>query len=241
MFISVRHLHEVMGVNERIGRFFVDRKIPDNNIFWKERLLYVGRGNGYINIPVYYDILYRIGLPIESLLEEEHVQIMERIMHFAIETEKGVTTFKEQLDKISGLLQGRIENYGFYEELMNYLDQPVLKPKGKLGMEPPALNRADVYLFILCDLTITEEQLSDAIRYWYALHPTYLIMDDIYDYRNDKEKNEENAVMEMGEGGKGFEKAFGILEKNIAELGKINPVLSDTLQSQLAGLHDLVE
>ncbi|HEY2349417.1 MAG TPA: hypothetical protein VGH64_10385 [Puia sp.] len=53
-----------MGVNKTIGRFFVDRKLPENNSFWKGRLLYIGFGNGYVSIPVFYDILYRLGLPL---------------------------------------------------------------------------------------------------------------------------------------------------------------------------------
>ena len=73
MFISVKHLHENLGVNERIARFFVDRKVPENNIFWKEKLLYLGRGNGFMNISVYYDILFRIGISIGSLLSGEHI------------------------------------------------------------------------------------------------------------------------------------------------------------------------
>jgi len=69
LFTSVRQLDEEMGVDKRIGRFFVDRKLPQNNSFWKGRLLYVSFGNGFVSIPVYYDILYRIGIPLESLLD----------------------------------------------------------------------------------------------------------------------------------------------------------------------------
>ena len=32
MFISVKHLHDDMGVDEKIARFFVDRKVPQNNV-----------------------------------------------------------------------------------------------------------------------------------------------------------------------------------------------------------------
>jgi hypothetical protein len=77
------------------------------------------------------------------------------------------------------------------------------------------------------------------LKFWYALHPTYLLMDDIHDYRKDRENNEENAVMELGEGSSGFDKAFEIIEKNIRDLERINPVLASTMQSQLTVLHDL--
>lgn len=88
MFISVKQLEEEMGVDPKIGRFFVDRKPPQDNSFWKGRLLYIAFGNGFLSIPVYYDILYRLGLKLETLLNEEHVLLMERLMHFAILGEK---------------------------------------------------------------------------------------------------------------------------------------------------------
>ena len=47
-----------MGVNKTIARFFVDRKPPENNTFWEGKLLYIGFGNGYVSIPVFYDILF---------------------------------------------------------------------------------------------------------------------------------------------------------------------------------------
>ncbi len=88
MFISVQQFERNMGVNPTIGRFFVDRKLPENNSFWKGRLLYIGFGNGYVSIPVFYDILFRLGMPLDVLLDEEHIQFMERLMHFAILHEK---------------------------------------------------------------------------------------------------------------------------------------------------------
>jgi hypothetical protein len=126
-----------------------------------------------------------------------------------------------------------------YHELMNYLRQEKLRPLGRLGIKPPALARADVFLFVLCNLPFSEDQLHSALKFWYALHPTYLLMDDIHDYKKDKENNEENAVVELGDGSRGFDTAFEIIEKNILELGKINPHLANTMQSQLAVLHDL--
>ncbi len=93
-------------------------------------------------------------------------------------------------------------------------------------MDFPALNRADVFLYILCDLPLSEMQWQQAIRYWYALHPSYLIMDDIRDYSSDKENGEENVVVDMGEGPEGFDKAFEMLKKNSSTIQEINPVLA---------------
>ena len=173
-----------MGVSPTIGRFFVDRKLPENNSFWKGRLLYIGFGNGYVSIPVFYDILFRLGLPLDVLLDGQHVQFMER--------------------------------------LNRYLDQPVLKPLGPFGLVHHSLNRADVFLYVLCDLPLSDEQWKLAIRYWYALHPSYLIMDDIRDYAKDKEEGEENVVIDLGDGTTGFEKTFEMLHKNSETMKEIN-------------------
>ena len=103
LFISVQQFERNMGVNKTIGRFFVDRKLPENNSFWKGRLLYIGFGNGYVSIPVFYDILFRLGLPLEVLLDEQHIQFMEQLMHFAILHEKNEITVAEELKCIRAL------------------------------------------------------------------------------------------------------------------------------------------
>jgi len=229
VFISAQQLERNMGVDKTIGRFFVDRKLPENNSFWKGRLLYIGFGNGYVSIPVFYDILFRLGLPLEVLLDEQHIRFMERLMHFAILHEKNEITVTEELKCIRALLKNRIRNQQQYDLLNRYLDQPVLKPLGPFGLVHPSLNRADVFLYILCDLPLSDEQSALAIRYWYALHPSYLIMDDIRDYTKDKEGGEENVVIELGDSAIGFERTFDMLHKNGETIKEINPLLAQFL------------
>jgi len=240
MFVSVKYLHDDMGVDEKIARFFVDRKVPQDNIFWKKKLLYIGRGNGFISIPVYYDLLFRVGVPREALLSEVHIQFMERVMHFAMMVEHKEITFEEHLSEIQKILRRRIRNKKFYEALLEYLQQPVLKPKGYLGMPIPSLNRADVFLFILCDLPMHDEQIEMAVKLWYALHTSYLLMDDMCDYQADKDDNEENSVIELGDGEEGFDKAFELLKENANTIHGINPVLSAFFEESMARLYDLI-
>ncbi|PWT74776.1 MAG: hypothetical protein C5B59_10420 [Bacteroidetes bacterium] len=238
MFVSVSNLTNNMGVDEKIARFFVDRKVPQDNIFWNKRLLYIARGNGYISIPVYYDFLLRIGLLRECLLDESHIQFMEKVMHYAMLVEYNQMSFGDQLLSIQHLLTNRIRNQEFYLELIHYLEQPVLRPIGKLGMPIPSLNRADVFLFILCDLPMSQSQIEQAISYWYALHTSYLIMDDMYDYQLDKQVKDENAIIELGDGEKGFERAFEILKRNIKTIEPVNPTLAAHFEVTMEGLYD---
>jgi hypothetical protein len=239
LFISVQQFERDMGVNKTIGRFFVDRTPPENNSFWKGRLLYVGFGNGYVSIPVFYDILYRLGLPLEVLLDENHIHFMEQLMHFAILQEKNEISVPEELKCIRALLKNRIKDQNYFESLNRYLDQPVLKPLGPFGLVHPSLNRADVFLYVLCDLPLSEKQWGQAIRYWYALHPSYLIMDDIRDYAKDKEEGEENVVIDLGGGAVGYEKTFEMLRTNAETMKEINPMLAQFLldyEEELRGL-----
>jgi hypothetical protein len=240
VFISVNQLERDMGVNKTIARFFVDRKPPSDNSFWKEKLLYIGFGNGYISIPVFYDILFRIGLPIEVLLDEKHILFMERLMHFAILQEKNEIPITEELKCVRALLKGRIKNENYYAALNRYLDQPVLKPKPPFGLIHPSLNRADVFFYVLCDLPLNEKQWEQAIRYWYALHPSYLIIDDIRDYAKDKEDGEENVVVDLGDGPEGFEKTFEMLRNNGETMKEINPQLAQTLLDYEEDLREFV-
>ena len=238
MFVSVKLLNEEMGVDLSLARFFVDRKVPSNNAFWKKRFLYIGRANGFISIPVYYDILRRIGVPVKALLDEQHVLFMEQLMHYAILHEKKEISFFQQLEKINEMLAGRIRDQSFYEELLNYLTQPALYPRGRLGRNFKTLNRADVFLYVLCDLPLESRMLDDAIRYWYAMHPSYLIYDDIYDYEKDKSDGEENVVMELGGGNLGLERAISILAQNAEVLKEINPALSDSIYLHIEDIRE---
>jgi hypothetical protein len=240
VFISVNQFERDMGVNNTIARFFVDRKPPENNSFWKGKLLYIGYGNGYVSIPVFYDILFRIGIPQVVLLDEKHIHFMEQLMHFAILQEKNEINIPEELKCIRALLTGRIKDLQHYEALSTYLDQPVLRPLGLFGLKHPSLNRADVFLYVLCDLPLSGNQWEQAVRYWYALHPSYLIIDDIRDYLKDKEDGEENVVIDLGDGPEGFERTFSMLHKNGEIMKEINPLLAQFLMDYEEDLREFV-
>ena len=124
-----------------------------------------------------------------------------------------------------------MQNPEYYDLLNHYLDQPGLPPAAPFGLDYASLNRADVFLYVLCDLPLDGPQWEQAIRYWYALHPTYLIMDDIRDYKKDRKNKEENVVLDFGGGAAGFEKTFELFKENCATLRELNPSLADFLLS----------
>lgn len=135
------------------------------------------------------------------------------------------------MGSIRALLNGRVQDRENFEALNLYLDQVTLLPLGPFGLPFPSLNRADVFLYILCDLPLSKSQWKEAIRYWYSLHPSYLIMDDIRDYKNDLKNGEENVVIDLGGGTDGFEKTFELFRDNCAVIGELNPELANFLLS----------
>ncbi len=241
MFISATQLNRGMGVDMNIARFFVDRDPPKNNSFWRDRLLYIGFGNGYVSIPVYYDLLFRLGITLDKLLSEEHIHLMEQIMHWAILQEREEISMQEEMIAIRELLKGRVKNQKYFDALNTYLDQPILKPMGSFGLKNPALNRADVFLYVLCDLVLTENQRELAIKYWYALHPTYLIIDDLRDYEKDMQDGEENVLMEWNDKSARFHYAMDLVKSNCKILQRVNPALAEfllTYEDELKGKVD---
>jgi hypothetical protein len=179
---------------------------------------------------VFYDILFRIGLPMDLLLEENHIQFMEQLEHFAMLQEKNKISKTEERKNVRDMLDGRVKNAVKYEALNQYIDQTVLIPMGDFGTSLPSMNRADMFLYVLCDLPLNEKQWQQALRYWYALLPSYLIMDDIRDYAEDKSLGEENVVLDFGGGAEGFDKAFKLLQDNADVLQEINPQLGEYLK-----------
>jgi hypothetical protein len=227
-------------VDRRIGRFFVDRRLPENNSLWKDRLLYISFGNGFLFIPVYYDILYRIGIPLEILLDEKHIEFMEQIMHFSTLHERNEISFTEELASLRGLLRGRVQDTEYYSALNNYLEQPGQGSLGSFGLPFHSLNRGDVFLYILCDLPLNKAQWELAIRYWYALVPSYLLLDDVRDYEDDMEKGEDNVVIDLGGGVEAFEKTFELFRKNCETLSELNPTLAEFLLTYEEGLKEKI-
>ena len=154
---------------------------------------------------------------------------MEQLMHFATLHEANEISILEELEFVRIMLKGRIQNDKFYDSLNKYFDQLLLRPLGDLGLPYPALNRADVFLYVLCDLPLSAIQRNLAIKYWYALLPNYLIMDDIRDYDQDKENKDQNLILDLGDGTAAFEKAFELMQKNCEIINLINPLLGNYL------------
>lgn len=82
MFLTKHDLKLSYGVDLEIGACYVDRKIPEGNLYWKDRTIYLPGAPGYIFIPIFADLLFR-QVQKEDLLKDQQLCIAENILHSA--------------------------------------------------------------------------------------------------------------------------------------------------------------
>src|SRR5438045_9553131 len=91
MFVSTNALTIYYGVDDKIAQFFVDREPPKDNLYWKDKLLYLRLEPGYIFIPLIVDILYKLGIERAQLLSDKFIDLMEAMGHIsALEESKKI-------------------------------------------------------------------------------------------------------------------------------------------------------
>lgn len=233
MFTSKHELERNFGVDPAIAKAFVDRRVPEGNAYWRNRLLYIARGNGYLFMPLVFDLLYRAGVPREQLLDEPFLQAMEVIMDRAARYEYGELSFSEHIAEIEGLLEPLSVQPALYQRLHAFFQQPLLYRLDGIGDENPPLNRADAFLYLFCLLDVPPSKMEELIGYWYALLPAFLLQDDLVDYQADLAKNEENAVQFYGDGSNGVRNSIAELNRRFDLLATVNPVMAASLKSSL--------
>lgn len=233
MFTSKQHLQRDLGVDADIAAFFVDRKVPEDNLYWRERLLYVAKGTGYLSIPLFYDLQYKCGVNKENLLNEESVQLMEKILNSVAIYEYERINFEEHIKNCKEIIRGKIKNLELYSQLLEYFSNEDLKPVKNLGTHSKALNRGDTFLFSLCYHGLPQNITDRILEGWYALIPSFLLMDDIMDLKQDREKKEENSINDFGQGNLGVEKAIDFLRIKFIKLKSINILLGEYFERSL--------
>ena len=142
-------------------------------------------------------------------------------------------TFNQHVENVKLLVSPYIKQPQLFEDLSRYFDHEELKPYKYLGTFSKALNRADSYLFTLVMLEATSLQVKRMVDAWYALVPSFLLLDDLTDLQEDIENNEENSIRDFGEGSVGVEKAIEYLRLKFSYLKSVNLQLGEYLQQSL--------
>ncbi|MFN5423077.1 MAG: hypothetical protein ACK5AO_07415 [bacterium] len=231
MFLTKDDLKLAYGVDLEIGEVYVNRRVPADNLYWKNRTIYIPGSPGYIFMPIFADVLYRCGADKDIILTDHFIGIAEQILHSAALLEHKQITWQEHVHHVQNMILPVIKNQSLFQELSNYLNQdsPHKLIGSSLGTEFSSLNRADSYLYCLCCIEPTTLNLEKALQGWYALMTYFLILDDLADIKEDLKKAEENVLIDAGLNETGVKKVNTMIEESMMVMQSINPVMANRI------------
>lgn len=139
----------------------------------------------------------------------------------------------EHIANCKEILAGRIKNEELYSDLIAYFKNEEWKPYKNLGASSKALSRGDTFLFSLCYFNFPKGLTNKIIEEWYALVPSFLLMDDMMDLREDRKNRQENSINDFGEGNIGVQRAIDFLRDKFNQLKIINIELGEYFERSL--------
>jgi hypothetical protein len=244
MFLTKDDLKLAYGVDMQIGEAFVNRLVPQENLYWKNRKIYLPGAPGYTFLPIFADLLLRSGASTQQLTAEGQFQLSEAILHSAALLEHQMISWDEHLQQVMDIVSPKVVNAQLFEDIKTYIFAkiPVTKNGILFGTEFPSLNRADSYLFILTAISAPTFNLEKAIRSWYALMTYFLILDDLADIKDDLLNNEENALIDAGLNESGVERIGKMIDDSISVMHLVNPVMANRIEHKksLIDLHEII-
>jgi hypothetical protein len=229
MFLSKDDLKLAFGIDLEIAGFYVDRKVPEGNAYWKGRKLYVNTMPAYIFMPIYTDLLFRCGIPKKDLLKESFIGLAEAIMHSAAVQEFEGRPLQQHFEESLELAQKGSVNPFLLGNLSHYFLNDPKKTELELGTPFRSLNRADAYLCALCALDFSPQLAQDLIDAWYALITFYLITDDLEDIRSDLQDGSENIAIETGLSDAAASRIESMMVDAYSKMEKLNPVMANRM------------
>lgn len=223
MVITSRKLELELGINSVIANYFAnERKVPENNLFWNNKRIYISSGFGFLTIPMIFDLVHKCGVPIDTLLNDEHVSLMEQGFHQLKLYENEAITFEEFLNGCKNLLQDKIKQPKLAADLFALFSG---RESSYFTFETKhkALARSDSFLFTLVDLELSDEWIIQFLPYWYSLARPILLLDDFKDLVEDRSSGEENTIIELGDNAAAIETAYNMGIADLELLATINP------------------
>jgi hypothetical protein len=236
MFLTCDDLKLAYGVDMEIGRFYVDRKVPVNNAYWKKRHLYIPPVPGFFFKPIFSDLAFRAGIGKSILLSEDFIQLAEKILDSAGRLEQKDISWDEHINECVQFAELKLANRDFLEDLKSYFAGNKENASVPLGTPYPSLNRADAYLFTLCAISFDQDKKAKLVESWYALMTYFLILDDLADIKDDFKNNEENALIEAGLSKQGAAVITEMINRSYIQMERINPVMANRIDHKRQSL-----
>jgi hypothetical protein len=236
MFISTGFLGIHYGVDNKIAKFFVDREPPANNLYWKDKYLYLRPSPGYLFIPLIVDILFKLGIDRQQLLSAEFLNCLEQTGHISALEETKQINKAEAIEQCIALAKENCKNEKWLHTVTDYFKGNIDHTFARIATPFKALHRGDVFLFSLSALEFPEELFEKIAQLWFALISTLLLLDDAEDIDEDRKNNEENAFLESGLDKEGIERVKKLLSHNLKILSSINSIMALKIDKQFKEL-----
>jgi hypothetical protein len=233
MVITSGILENRLGIEKRIADYFANqRAIPSDNLFWKDKRIYLSMGFGFLTIPIAFDLMYKRGIDIDILLNDEHVSLMEDGFDKLKKYEMSLMSYDEFIIECKSLLKDKIRQHNLAIDLFDIFSG---RPARSFQFENThkALARSDFFLFTLVDLELSDSWVRDFLPFWYAVARPILLLDDFRDIEDDRIHGEENTILEMGDDKAAVEQAYLLGKNDLNLLATENPLLSVFIQELL--------
>lgn len=231
MILTSRKLQDSLGINSSIADYFAnERPIPANNLFWKNKRIYISGGFGFLTIPLAFDLIHKLGVPLNILLSDEHVSLMENGFHELKRYENCEISFAQFLVNCKQLWGALVKQKKLADDIYKVLSGKEAQ-FFKFETAHKALARSDAFLFTLVDLELTDEWVEQFLPYWYSLARPILLLDDFKDLVEDRRNNDENTIIELGNNADGIRAAHELGVKDLEKLSTINPKLAKYMLS----------
>ena len=234
MVVTAHMLHHDMGVDEAIADYFANqRPVPQHNLFWKGKHIYLSAGFGTLTIPLVYDLQLKMGVDKADLLHDAHVALMEAGFDLLSRYENRFIDLPGFLQACKLLLAGKIKQQHLVQDLFSFFSNtsPVYFA---FDRNHASLARSDMFLFTLADLNVSDEWVTTFLPYWYAVARPILIMDDFMDLEEDRLTGEkENIIIELGNNPEAIYKAFEMGMDDLHRLATVNEKLAEHIMLRL--------
>lgn len=239
MFVSSDFLAINYGVHDEIAIYFTEREPPTNNLYWKDKLMYLRPEPGYLFIPVIVDTLNRLGINRKILLDDNYINLLEQIGHIAALEESNQINKEEAINKCINLTKDRAVNKNYYNSLVDYMKGGSNNFIFNLLLPYKALHRGDIFLFSISILDIDNELAEKIVSNWFIIIGSFLLLDDAQDIEKDKLSNDENAFIQCGLHKKGIEEIKLFLGYLLTSIKAFNKPLARAIDNQFVKLAEL--
>ena len=234
MVVTAHMLHHDMGVDAEIADYFANRRpVPQQNLFWKGKHIYLSAGFGTLTIPLVYDLQFKMGLDKTALLNDAHVDLMEAGFDLLSRYENGLMDLPAFLNACKLLLADKVKQQHLVQDLFSFFSNKT-PAYFAFYRDHASLARSDMFLFTLADLDVSDEWVAAFLPYWYAVARPILIMDDFVDLEEDRLTGEkENIIIELGNNREAIYRAFEMGMKDLDRLATVNEKLAKHIQLRL--------